>query len=502
MKENLTQAIQLLLEVRDQLKEDQGSTPISQLWTQFSLLYFETDAQGKLVHLEGPCEALLGSRAANWLGRPLESLWNQPDAQSPWVHIQERWFRLERQPIDGGGERGLLWESSGDHQASQHLALELTQIQRGMDALQQELQSWKARSRGQDAFLVIFGREMRTVMHRLLGLASLVQQESLQPAQSEAIEGVRAGLEHLLQLAGPLQDSLGSGLAPELRAVSFDVRDTLAEVCRWMSGELAAKGVQLQIAVAASVPERLRGDVVKLRQILLQLLDNAVKFTTRGKVVVEAVGQEEVRFCIRDSGPGMSPDSLERWLHQDLLDSELESRGLGLRLAHYLVTLMGGRIWADSVPGKGTSIHFNLKFQPSVAPLPEAPGAVAVPPREGSLMILLAEDDPISQKVTLRTLRQLGHRVDIVSSGVQVLEALQRSTYDVVLLDVEMPEMDGLETARCIHQRFVPSPYLIALTAGATASDRRKAMLAGMHDYLAKPLRTEELQDALSQARL
>jgi signal transduction histidine kinase/BarA-like signal transduction histidine kinase len=469
------------------------------------MIYWETDRDGRLRRILGACEELLQEGAAQMLGRKIHTLWpHETDDLAGWhdrvvCHThggQETWLRMAVAEMDHG-YRGLLIDCTGQQKAAQIQFWEREQLSATVSELQDQLNRIKLQNRYQEAFALAFGRELRTLMHRLLGLLSMLRQQPLQRAQENHAQAIQSCLEHLLALAEPMQESLGRGWAVEKKSANFEVRALLDEVTRWMSAELESKKIALKIAVAASIPQWLHGDVVKLRQTLLQLLDNAIKFSDDGEVVVELTGHKEVRFCVRDSGRGMSQEKLESLFRDNLLEGDLTSVGLGLKLARYLVEQMGGKIWADSMPQQGTSIYFSLRLHEGAA---ESSSPPAPPDKGGGLCILLAEDDAISQKVTLRSLTQMGHRVDIVSSGLDVLAALQRSTYDVVLLDVEMPGLDGLETARQIHQRFTPTPYLIALTAGNSAADRRKVMLAGIHDYLAKPLRPQELADALTQA--
>lgn len=456
-----------------------------------SLLYFEVDGRGRVTLLEGEAEELLGSPPQQWLGKRLESLWRGEPLEVSAASLNDRvvtredtqqrfWLRVS--PLENGF-RGVLLDCSRQEAAradSDPLLGTLRQQQA-------QLSEMELASRQRQAFALIFSRELRGLMHRMLGLLATVRQRP----QAQSLDALQASLEHLLALSGPLQEALGPNWTVQANAVEFDPRLAVSEVAGWLNSEAGAKVIEIHCNVSDSVPPRLLGDVVKLRQILLQLLDNAVKFSA-GDVIIDVSGGAEVRFCVQDTGPGMTAEKLEALFDGSLLSGDLPSAGLGVRLARHLVEVLGGKIWAESQPDAGTSFYFSLPFAEVVPP-------AEVEASNGRLRVLLAEDDAICQKVALRILNSMGHRVDIVSNGLDVLEALQRGSYDVVLLDVEMPGLDGLETAREIHERFVPVPYLIALTAGNSAADRRKVMLAGMHDFLAKPLRAEELADALTQ---
>lgn len=473
------------------LKELRGRLPAgSEACDLLPLLSFECDAQGNLLCLEGDVEVLLGSPAEEWLGKRLESLWQGEFlevAPAAWHNrVVTREESQQRFWLRVAGYRGVLLDCT--HQETR--ALEVDQLLATLQQQQKQLAQVELALRQRQAFALVFSREVRTLMHRMLGLLGMVRHKP----QPQSLDALQVSLEHLLALSGPLQDALGPAWTVEPQLSEFDLHQTVAEVATWLNSEARAKVIEIHCTVSDSIPRRLYGDVVKLRQILLQLLDNAVKFTA-GDVIVDVSGGSEVRFCVQDTGPGMSAEKIESLFQGSLLTGELPTTGLGIKLARHLVELLGGKIWVDSQPEVGTSFYFSLNFAT------QGPASVVSAPASevGRLHVLLAEDDAVCQKVALRILNSMGHRVDIVSNGLDVLEALQRGSYDVVLLDVEMPALDGLETARQIHQRFTPVPYLIALTAGNSAADRRKVMLAGMQDFLAKPLRAEELADALTQ---
>ena len=504
MEQSLDQVIDTLVELRNRLPVMLDGSPWDTVTSLIPMVYWETDRDGRIRKLLGACEELLQSGAAQLLGRKIQTLWpHESDDLLTWhertvchSHAgQETWLRLAVAELDHG-YRGLLIDCTGQQRAAQIQFWEREQLTTTVHEIQQQLTNLKQQNRYQEAFALAFGRELRTLMHRALGLLSMLRQQPLARTQQDSAKAIQSCLEHLLELAQPLQESLGVGWAVEKKSSTFEIRSLVAEVAGWLGAELDAKNIKLKILVADSIPAALVGDGMKLRQTLLQLLDNAIKFSDGGEVALELTGQKDVRFSVRDTGRGMSQEKLDDLFRDNLLEGDLTSVGLGLKLARYLVEQMDGKIWADSQPDVGTSIYFSLRFHEGSTPASAAPMSGQTAP----LLILLAEDDAISQKVTLRSLTQLGHKVDIVSSGLDVLKALQRATYDVVLLDVEMPGLDGLETARQIHQRFTPTPYLIALTAGNSAADRRKVMLAGIHDFLAKPLRPQELADALTQA--
>jgi len=278
------------------------------------------------------------------------------------------------------------------------------------------------------------------------------------------------------------------------------------------------KGLSLSYEVEPHVPRYLMGDLTRLRQILVNLLGNAVKFTEKGfvRVDVSALPVEdsyEIQFRVKDTGIGISQDRMSR-LFQSFSQGDASTTrkyggtGLGLAICKHLTELMGGDIWAESIPAQGSSFYFTIQAQASekLRPQPQKdllelsfdPSDHHIPK---SLRILLAEDNVINQKVAVRMLERLGYQAEVAADGREVLAALKRKPYDVVLMDVQMPEMDGLEATRRIRRTPCHQPYIIAMTAHAMKGDREECLDAGMDDYISKPVRIEELKAALEHGR-
>jgi len=268
------------------------------------------------------------------------------------------------------------------------------------------------------------------------------------------------------------------------------------------------------------VPVVVRTDLTRMRQILVNLLSNAVKFTEKGKVVVEVSvhgpglreGETVLEVAVRDTGIGIAADRLERiFLPFSQADSSTTrlygGTGLGLAICRRLAEILGGGIWAESEPGWGSVFRFTVpcevpgeaEAEPDRQAEPPA-GAVDVPPRP--LRILLAEDNSINQRVALLMLETLGYSADVAGNGLEVLGALRRQQYDVVLMDVQMPEMDGLEAARRIREEWRDGPWIVATTANALRSHREECLAAGMDDYLTKPVGLDDLGRVLARVGL
>ena len=259
-----------------------------------------------------------------------------------------------------------------------------------------------------------------------------------------------------------------------------------------------------------------------MRQVLVNLLSNELKFTERGGIEVRSRVEEkgddryEILIQVSDSGIGISSEVMGR-LFQPFSQADASTsrkyggNGLGLAISKKLVELMEGRIWAESTPGKGSTFHFTFMAHKSLLPAQKPPSPVppAIDPvqeHKGGLSersILLVEDNPVNQKMALLMLKKLGYRADKAANGREALAALEAKSYDLILMDVQMPEMDGLEATREIRRRWPSSsPKIVALTAHAISGDREKCLQAGMDAYLCKPIDLDDLKAALEKAFL
>jgi len=306
--------------------------------------------------------------------------------------------------------------------------------------------------------------------------------------------------------------------------VPFAIADCVAGAIGLLAGRARDKNLLLRSAIDAGTPAAVMGDETRVRQILVNLLSNAIKFTERGKVTVRVSartgpdGRHELEFSVADTGIGIPADRLDRLFQQfSQVDPSTTRRyggtGLGLVISKRLAELHGGRIWVESQPGSGSSFHFTI-----IAPVVAAsdplfnPGPAATPVATPTMFdpqfatrhparILVAEDNPINQKVLVRTLEKLGYQAEVVGNGLEALAALRARDFDVVLMDVEMPELDGPATTRALRAELPAArqPVVIAVTAHALAGDREQFLAGGMDSYLTKPIRVGDLTDLLAR---
>jgi signal transduction histidine kinase/CheY-like chemotaxis protein len=407
---------------------------------------------------------------------------------------------------------------------TRELAAEKALVERQKQDIEVLLDQTRQASRLKSEFLANVSHEIRTPMNGILGMHSLVLGTGLSGEQREYLETAHRSAECLLSLLNDILDlsKIEAGRL-ELDRVEFPVRSVVCCAIRTLAGQAQQKGLELTSEVLPEVPETLAGDPVRLRQVLLNLAGNAVKFTEAGRVCVRAAVESAspvevvLHFAVSDTGIGIPADKqaviFENFRQADgSTTRKYGGTGLGLGICSRLVELMGGRIWVESLPGRGSTFHFTARLfaaQGKTAPsecsesLSHAPSPAENAPPAPPLRILLAEDNAVNEKMAVRLLGRLGHQVTVARTGYQAVELSAQQPFDVILMDVQMPEMDGLEATRLIRERERSSGArtpILAMTAFAMPGDRERCLAAGMDAYLSKPFRPAELEQAVQQA--
>ncbi len=413
--------------------------------------------------------------------------------------------------------------SSGEITGLCGIARDITDLKRTEEALKAAKEAAVAGTRAKSEFLANMSHEIRTPMNAVIGMTGLLLETELTSEQKDYVETICCSGETLLTIINDILDlSKIEGGKMELECQPFDLHSCIEKSLQFVAKDASEKSLNLTCIIEENTPRVVMGDPTRLRQILINLLSNAVKFTNKGNVAVLVNARQlsgtcnEIHFAIEDTGIGIPKNKIARLFRPfSQVDASTTRRyggsGLGLAICKKLAEIMGGRIWVESQAGIGSTFHFTILAEATlsrpanciepIGPIepPSQLDSFLRPDKNHDLRILLAEDNMVNQRVMLQMLSKLGYRADVATNGLEVLQALGRQSYDIVLMDVQMPEMDGLEAARAVRNRLSASnqPKIIAITAHAMQGDRKMCLDAGMNGYISKPVKIEELRTAL-----
>ncbi len=486
-----------------------------------------TDPVGIITDVNRQMEALTGCTRDELIGAPFKSYFTDPERAEAAIKLvlsEKKVTDYELTACNRDGKQTVVsynattfYDRGRTLQGVFAAARDVTERKRVEAELQQAKAIAESASQTKSDFLASMSHEIRTPMNAIVGIADLLAKTPLSPEQRNYVQIFRRAGDNLLHLVNDILDlSKVEASQLELERTGFSLKDLLEKVREMVVVPADEKGLALVCEIAPDVPTDLVGDPTRLRQVLLNLLGNAIKFTEAGEVALRITPDVDssvagaLRFTISDTGIGIPDEQLgavfERFTQADSSTTrKYGGSGLGLTISRRLVELMGGRIWVESSVGKGSVFTFVVPLEIWVGstrrmPVPVGTGAEAP---LAALRILLVEDSPDNRTITLAYLRDTPYRVEVAEDGAVAYEKFTAGHYDLVLMDRQMPVMDGLTATRAIRAweqaNHRPPTPIVALTAAALKGDQEKCVAAGCTAYLTKPIKQEVLLQAIKE---
>ncbi len=405
----------------------------------------------------------------------------------------------------------------GGHPAIMGSMIDMTIRRLAEESLKKAKEAADSASRAKTEFVVNVSHEIRTPISAIVGMSELLMETELSAEQMEYAQGVKESADLLLRLINDMLDLSKIEVGKlEMEEIDFDLRSVIYLAVNMFSSQAMLKGLVLRDQMAQDVPVFLKGDPLRLRQVLVNLIGNAVKFTEKGSVVLEVRRHDAAEnghfftllFSVMDTGIGIPADKMEL-IFQSFTQADGSTTrkyggtGLGLNIAMNIVKLMGGSIWVESETGKGSAFHFTASFSQGMPVGEFKPGGSKACSIATPLRILHVEDNVVIRNYVTGMLVKSAHIVKSAVNGKEAIELLSQEDFDLVLMDIQMPDMDGFETARIIRDPSSPvknhAVPIIATTAYTRKEDRKRCLESGMNDYVAKPFSISELFSKIVQ---